>query len=275
MLSYLYHGIAAYYQNPIRTVRRGAWEFQAVVEGAISPVFLNKGEQKLQNKTLWVFPPDLSHGWHGEKEKTAEIIVYHFSQVADELTNLCQKNEYISTNLSDKEILQLHKIYQTLNSEYSNPGGLYSLKSRMASDQLSFLICSKNKNLLKKQGYNYGSTIVEKAMSLFSSEMHLAPNIIEISKRIGVSVSHLRKLFYDHKGASPRSVFEEIRMTRAMELSCYTNYTFLEIAIACGFTNQSAFNKAFRHYWNVKPTEARKTDEYKSILFQKKENFLK
>ncbi|MCK5156447.1 MAG: helix-turn-helix transcriptional regulator [Spirochaetales bacterium] len=269
MLSYLSLGIRNYYQKPIRTIRRGAWEFQAVIQGAISPVFLNKNKQNLQKKTLWVFPPDFSHGWHGE-EKTAEIVVFHFSQVADELISICQKSSYISISLEDEEIVQLLKIYQTLHAEFSNPGWLYSLKSRIAADQLALLICFKNKNLLKKPGSDYGRNIVEKAMALFSSGMHLAPNIIEISKEIGVSVSHLRRLFHKIKGANPRSVLEEIRMTRAMELSCFTDYTFLEIANTCGFSDQSAFTKAFCRYWEATPTEARKTDEYKTKLFRKK-----
>jgi len=266
MLTYLNSGIRDYYNNPVRTIRRGAWEFQAVIEGEISPVFINSGKKNLQRKTLWVFPPDFSHGWDGKEKNTAEIIVFHFSIVAGELNDLCQNRSYLSISLTEEEILQIKKIYQILNSAFLNPGKLFSLKSHIAVDQLSLLICSKNENFIKIPESDYGRNIVEKALALFSSEMHHGPDIIEISKEVGVSSSHLRRLFHKIKGANPRTVLEELRMTRAMELACFTSYTFLEIANTCGFSNQSAFTKAFCRYWNTTPTEARKEGEYKTNL---------
>ncbi len=101
-------------------------------------------------------------------------------------------------------------------------------------------------------------------MAHFSSEMHLSPNLMEISKEIGVSVSPLRRLFHKIKGVNSRSVMEVVRMSRAMELSCFTDYTILKIANTCGFSDQSAFTKAFCRYWKTTPTEAKKIDVYKT-----------
>ena len=170
--------------------------------------------------------------------------------------------------------MQLKKIYQTLHSIFSNPGKLFSLKSRIAVDQLSLLVCSKNKKFIKTPEYDYGRSIVEKALAFFSSEMHISPSINEISKEIGVSVSHLRRLFHKIKGANPRTVLVELRMTRAMELACFTDYNFLEIANTCGYSDQSAFSKAFYRYWKKTPTDARKEGEFKTELLIERQTYL-
>ncbi len=87
--------------------------------------------------------------------------------------------------------------------------------------------------------------------------MHFGINLIDISERTAVSAAQLRRLFHQIRGNSPRKALEDIRMNRARELSCNTDYSFLEIAQACGFSEQSAFSKAFIRYWKLTPTEVR------------------
>ncbi|MDC7232073.1 MAG: helix-turn-helix transcriptional regulator [Spirochaetales bacterium] len=257
MLSYLNSGIREYHNKPQSTYRRGVWEFQAVISGSISPVFHSAPSLDFRNKTLWVFPPDSIHGWKGLKDSPAEILVFHFSTIAEELEKLFREKKFLSIDLSEKEISVLKEDYDLLFREYSDMGDLYSLKSRITSDRLSLLVCTKVAGLSSGSRI-YDNSIVDNAIALFSSEMEYGINLTEIADRLGLSISHLRRLFHRVKGSSPRVILEEIRMKRAHELCLYTAYSFGDIAGACGFAEQSSFSKAFCRYWNRTPSEARK-----------------
>lgn len=257
MLTYIASGSRDYYKTPARTGQRGVWEFQAVTQGTIAPVFQFNDILSFQSSTLWIFPPESIHGWAGRKGEAAEVLVFHFSIVPNELENLCRGRDSLSFKITEEEILDLKKLHAELFREYETMDELYSLKSRMAVDRLTLMACEKNANLIKRDRSTFARHIVEKSEALFRAEMHLGINLLTISEKLGVSAAHLRRIFHQVKEKSPRSALEEIRMERAAELSCRTDYSFLEIAQACGFSEQSAFTKAFCRYWKRTPSEAR------------------
>jgi len=256
MLSYMNSGIRDYHQNPIRTYKRGVWEIQAVLSGQIAPVIPEQVAQDFREMTLWVFPPGSIHGWDGIRDRPAEILVFHFSQVAEELKNLPYREGYLSLSLNREEGIFLQDLFDRLYEEYPGTGSLYALKSRMTADGLALLICSRFSSFLAPAQQNE-KNIVENAVALFSSELEYGISLNEIASRMGFSVAHMRRLFHKILDASPRSVFEEIRMKRAGELCRNTGYSMNEIAQACGYAEHSSFTKAFVRYWQRTPSETR------------------
>ena len=68
MLGYLGRGERDYYKNPTHSHTRNLWEIEAVIKGPLSPVLSEDNNYNFRLNTLWIFPPEVSHGWIGVKK---------------------------------------------------------------------------------------------------------------------------------------------------------------------------------------------------------------
>lgn len=227
-----------------------------VLQGRITPSFHCKSSDVYYKSTIWAFSPNCIHGWSGEKNMPSNILVFHFLDVAEELQYLLGQNGFGMLSLDREKTDQLILLYNDLEQDYLKTGPLSRLRIHSAADRLSLIVCAAYSEQLKIRGDDYGLSIVDKAMALFSSHMHTGMGTKDTAEEIGVSASHLRRLFQKYKESSPREAFNELRMKRALELMHSTAYSFLEIANECGFTSQSAFNRAFLRYWKKTPSKA-------------------
>jgi transcriptional regulator GlxA family with amidase domain len=79
-----------------------------------------------------------------------------------------------------------------------------------------------------------------------------------LSKRVGLSVRQLEKLFRSHLSNSPRNYYIELRLRHAQRLLRQTSLSILEVGIASGFSSASHFSKAYRGRFNSTPRSERK-----------------
>ncbi len=82
--------------------------------------------------------------------------------------------------------------------------------------------------------------------------------------RIGVSERHLRRVFEDGIGISPKDWIRQERMVAARSL-LREGSPIKEVAIDLGFTTAKMFSRDFQLFHGVKPTEFQKK-EYSHIL---------
>jgi AraC family transcriptional regulator, regulatory protein of adaptative response / DNA-3-methyladenine glycosylase II len=79
-----------------------------------------------------------------------------------------------------------------------------------------------------------------------------------LADRLGVSDRHLRRLFHEHIGASPRDVEITGRVMLAKALISETTLPLTEIAFASGFASIRRFNDAMRKVYRCTPTDIRR-----------------
>ena len=79
-----------------------------------------------------------------------------------------------------------------------------------------------------------------------------------LARRLGIGSRHLRRLFLQHLGASPRAVIQTRRLQFAKKLIDETRLAMTEIAIASGFSCVRRFNAAIRNTYQRTPTEMRR-----------------
>lgn len=72
--------------------------------------------------------------------------------------------------------------------------------------------------------------------------------------RIGVSERHLRRVFEDGLGISPKDWLRQERMVAARSL-LREGSPIKEVAIDLGFTNAKMFSRDFQAFHGVKPTD--------------------
>ena len=79
-----------------------------------------------------------------------------------------------------------------------------------------------------------------------------------LAGRLGVGSRHLRRLFEQHLGASPRAVARTRRLHEAKRLLDETRLPVREIAVAAGYGSVRRLNAAFRSNYGRTPSELRR-----------------
>ena len=76
-----------------------------------------------------------------------------------------------------------------------------------------------------------------------------------LSKKVGLSRTHLNRKMKDLTGESPASYIRQLRLRKSMQLLKERHLTISEVAFAVGFSSPSYFSQAFRDYYGVTPKE--------------------
>lgn len=80
----------------------------------------------------------------------------------------------------------------------------------------------------------------------------------EVAARLGVSTSHLHRLFVQHTGRRPADYRTDRRVEEAKALLAAPGARIVDIAFEAGFGSVSQFNRAFRRRVGTSPSEYRR-----------------
>lgn len=245
-LRYLNYGNRLYsMHHRVLDVRR-MWEFQAVVKGHIAPR-LAEGVAPFRSLTLWVLAPDCAHDWASPPQEWSQIVVMHFLSVDEVLAQYVrQQGGCLAVNITEQDADELVGAYHELLPFYRRPHELAHLHVRRWLDRLTLLA-------LDHAGYQAKTVIedldrerVEAALYWYENNLSRAPTVREVAEEIGVSEVHLRRLFAQQRGESPRIAFQRLLLRQASRLLRETELTLEEIADQCGYVNASSFSRAFK-----------------------------
>ena len=101
---------------------------------------------------------------------------------------------------------------------------------------------------------------VESALSWYTEHLPRAPSVKEVAAAVNISQSHIRRLFWQVRKASPKSVFQETRLERAQEMMNRSASSLEEVARRCGFTSASHLCRDYKAHFGVSPAAWRKKD---------------
>lgn len=83
-------------------------------------------------------------------------------------------------------------------------------------------------------------------------------SIADLAKACGYSDTYLMKLFKKYTGMTCVDYINSFRLNEAGQLLMSTNDQIIDIAIGCGYSNISYFNKLFKETYGMTPKEFRK-----------------
>ncbi len=113
---------------------------------------------------------------------------------------------------------------------------------------------TKSPGPLEPQG---GDRRIRTALSEMEANIERPLPIAEISRRAGCRQKDLERRFKRSFGASPRKVYQRIRLNAALNLVEYTALDLAEVATRTGYNNASAFARAFRETFGQSPRALR------------------
>jgi AraC-like DNA-binding protein len=253
MLRYVGTGPRDYHQKCVLPYARPFWEFQAALSGAIAMTGTQSAEV-FRSNYLWLTPPGHFHGWTGKVGRPAEVAVFHFPTIPEQLKRSLPPRGILGITLQPDEAILIRTMAKKIDAEWRNPSPLMLLRAEYLLLHLTFLICESFQGAAGERGENEVST-VKKALDYFSNNLERNPSIDEVSRACGTSPSQLRRFFRTIMQASPKEVFNSIRFQRAVQLMAAPDCKLGAVASECGFEDQSSFSRAFRKRFGYSPSK--------------------
>ena len=102
------------------------------------------------------------------------------------------------------------------------------------------------------------SDLVLAAVARMEERMERGETVAQIARRLGISVWKLNRAFRSDLRLSPGDYFRQMRMERASDLLIHSSLPINEVGLACGFTDYSAFVRAFRRMHRKTPGQLRR-----------------
>lgn len=110
----------------------------------------------------------------------------------------------------------------------------------------------------KEQGQTMFNEIVRAEIWL-QDTLESQESIAALAERLGYSTSQVRRRFRQYFGMSPSAYREALRLEKAGRLLVHTPISIREIARLCGYSNHSAFSRAFLRRFRCSPREHRQS----------------
>lgn len=259
MLIYLGTGERRYGVKPVHPDRRRGWEFQAVLRGKIG-LINHHGPESLKTKRLWIFPPKHLHGWIGDKDKKAEVVVFHFLAVPEILRRLFEKEAILEIELSSKDIQRIRELSVKVARYWNHPTPGIMLSYEHALTELSLMACESTAYRTSKLQESFAKKRVDAAILWYAERIEESPELPEIARATGISTAHLRRLFHEVLQTSPKNIMDQIRFQRALQLMSDANIKLETISEKCGFGSASAFSRAFKIKFGCPPESWRHSE---------------
>ena len=259
MLRYFAHGRIRW-KNGMRCNTRTNWEFYAVIDGRCGVRFSDRQTPVFCEKTLWVFAPECSHAWADWRGRSYERISMHFGSVPYPLDELVRQHDgWLEKKLSDSDIAHLEAIAEQLEPAYRHPNVVSPLVfQRHVSDLALMLLEGREFTQSPPALTDLAIFKTERAISWYVDHLAQNPTVKEVADAIHISLSHLRRLFWQSRKANPKLVFRRLRLDRAKELMSRSSLTLEEVAAQSGYSSASHLCRDCRAVHRFSPTTWRK-----------------
>lgn len=227
-----------------------------------------------QEGDLVCMGPYLPHVWvndshyiNGQADHLAEAIVIHFKDnfLGEEFLNIPEMDAFKNfLKLSKRGMAFDGKTKEQINSLMIGMVGMNGIQ-RLSSLLSIFDILSHTKEfeLLASAGYacNTATTtdrlgkITAYVMNNFEREISLP----EIAGIANMAVTTFCNFFKDQYRVTFIEYLNSVRIGHACKLLSGSDQTIVQVAYECGFNNLANFNRQFKKYKKMTPTEYRKT----------------
>jgi transcriptional regulator GlxA family with amidase domain len=97
-----------------------------------------------------------------------------------------------------------------------------------------------------------------RAIQLFETNLDRPIRLGEVAGAVRLSASHFSRVFHHSVGEPPARYLRRHRVKRAQEMMLSTCKSITEIALNCGFADQSHFTRTFRRMVGVTPAAWRR-----------------
>lgn len=195
----------------------------------------------------------LAENMDRDSGRLSNVEFYHWRNLAIIGISLCTRAA-IEGGISPEEGYRLSGYYIQKCDSTQDPAHLLHYRNR-AIEELTVRVKQK----LEKP---HTSSHVERAKDYVRKHYREKIYLDDIAESIGISPTHLSKLFRKETGQCLQDYINEERVFRAANLLMYSELSLMEIAEYVHFPSQSYFGKIFKQFKGVSPRIFR--DQYRT-----------
>ncbi len=258
VLRYLTTGLRHFGLQPMYVHARSNWEFFAVLQGKCGPAFPGVQPPVLHPSHLWVFPPENAHGWIGSGSQRCRVAVFHFGTVPLVLDKIVRAQGYLERPLSPSQAQRVLELQKELHPHYEHITEKSLLIFEKALLELSLIALEDVPFEVTETKADRAIRKVEASLTWYLEHIADQPSLEQVAGAVHVSVSHLRRLFWQARKESPQKAFARLRVQRAIELLSHSDLKLDMVAARCGFSSSSDFCRVFKHHQGISPDAWRK-----------------
>lgn len=259
MLRYFAHGRVRW-KSGMQCNSRTNWEFYAILEGRGGAVLRDGMPAELCERTLWLFAPECTHAWADDGRHPYTRLSFHFGSVPYPLDELVRRNGgFLRRTLADDEVAALRSLAAEVEPHFCRPTPLGFLHFQRCLSELALLAARGAEITGEELGLaDLANFKVEGAITWYERHLERNPSVKEVADAMHISPSHLRRLFWQARRASPKDVFRRLRVARAQELMGRSALTLEDIATECGYASASHLCRDYKGVHGFTPTTWRK-----------------
>ena len=219
----------------------------------------------LRKGDIAVFMPGQIHSFKSTNENEALIVSANSRSIMENVSlfayRMAKNRLYRNTSLNAKAVEYIEEINKELDAKDIG----YTIK---ISSIINSLVCDILRN---KAGYSLDEGELRKVsanVSLLKSvdefiNANYKKNVAlsDVADYCGLSVFYFSHVFKDASGITFYDYLTAYRLDRAVEMLKEGNMKMAEIAPLCGFATMRTFNRSFKGYFGVSPTEYLKIEE--------------
>ena len=209
------------------------------------------GEKKIPIKKndILLFPPDIPRAGYTDENDPWEFITINFN---------LQLPDKVAEEFFNREYFLFKNQGVTLRSKFLDVAYLWEGKDFLYSVKCQSFVLDILYELLKPSFILCDTPHTEKleaARTYIQANFRKKISIDNLSKRIGLSVSHFRKIFTKAYGLSPQQYIISLRISTAYDLLKSGEVNVSEAATLSGFDDIYYFSALFKKYKGISPSK--------------------
>ncbi|WP_163536074.1 AraC family transcriptional regulator [Gracilibacillus sp. YIM 98692] len=246
----VYHDVDPYWSTE---KARGLYTFVYVTEGTVVYFIENKQIELEKGECLWI-PDNLYRAWKNHETKTHRKYTVLFSTETHTLDfplpfpKKDQLFRYTPRNLAYFE--------QRLSFLYVQWLGKRTYYEHLSSNILSELLLLISQERFEQNASPEKEKLVRKLQEYILYNFRENITIDELSKMAGISPNYVTVLFKEVIGVTPIQYLHQTRVNMAWNLFNNTQMTVKEAAEYLGYCDQSYFNRMFKKWMGIPPSQA-------------------
>lgn len=179
-------------------------------------------------------------------------IMYHFVVSAAMISRIC-----VEGGMNHDAAYTLSDIYIKRGDKCTTVEALIDLIEEMQVDFATRMKALKKEEVFSRQ--------VRRSVDYIYEHLNEKLSVKELANQAGLCPDYFSKLFYKEMKVSVKDYVAEAKISTACNMLIYSEYSYLDIALALGYSSQSAFISVFRKYRGMTPGEYRGLNHMKTI----------
>lgn len=242
-----------------------------LIQRSSGKMFVGDYIGNFQPGTLVLTGPNLPHNWvsdiaRGEEVKDRDMLIQFSDSVLRDLMRVCLELEEIEPLLDDARYgIEFHAETAKLGARFLRRIGQATPTRRMLLflELLDALNRSPERKILSSRDYaptldHAVSDTINKAIDFLINNLTDEIHLSDVARYCGMSDSVFSRFFKKNTGHGFVRYVNRMRINRACTLLTQTDTPVTDICFETGFNNLSNFNRQFRGFCGLTPSEYRR-----------------